>query len=343
MKLRVFSILLVLITFSTSCIATQTERRIAISLGSGKIRYVIADVNSRTDQVINTLDSGAFDTAFHIDLQLSSDRQFSPTMFERTLEVFERIKDKYNYYGVTRFKAIARQSFRDATNARELADSILKHTGFAINIVPPSEEDQLDYFTALQVSQKTDRPVVWDIGTNRFQLIMKNEEGETFTHKGNFGSMNFMDYLLEVVQRKKANTSRFLHPLTEQEAKAGLDFARFLARQTPSSIKKAIVNSNGYVLAIGSMFRYSISGDIAGKKGVIDKKILHHHIQQWLSTEDHTMHKNSNKGNPDAFSHINLANAILVYGFMEELGIEKLNISNQSLTESILEYTPYWH
>ena len=330
------------LVFCSSLLAVELERRMAVTLGAGKTRYLIAEVDPGTDNIVNVIDSGAFDTGFQIDLIISNNRTFSKIMFERAKDVFDRLKNKYEYYDATRFKVIAGQAFRVASNGQELADAILKHSGFAVSILNDEKENQLDYFSALQASQNSDRPAVWDISTHNFQLIMEDNEGETFTHKGNFGSVNFMDYVLEVVQKKDASTQRKLHPLTREQAENAIHFARFLASKVPAVFKDNIIRNDNEVLAIGTMFRYSISGDIAGHKGVVSQKTLHQHIERWLSSEDRDQHSKSTQNSPDAFSHVNLANALLVYGFMVELGIEKLNISSRSTTENILEYTPYW-
>ena len=275
MFIKLLLSVLVTLLFNTPVIAAlggksvfsgNVERRMAVTLGDSKTRFLIAEVTPENDQIIKVLDSGSFATGFRIDLASSKEHKFSPVMFSRMRDVFKRLKSKYDYYGANGYKVIASQSFRQAGNSRQLTDAIFRHSGFSVSILTHAQEDQLDYFTALQASKRPNEPVVWDISAESFQLIIEDDDGIPFTHKENFGSAHFMNYLTDVIQKKDSRTQPSLHPLSKQQAEEGIYFARFLARQVPVIIKKAIVSSEHQVLGIGTLFRYSISIDVAGQK-----------------------------------------------------------------------------
>ena len=333
-------LLLIVATLCSPAHAIQSEHRMAIDIGSGTTHYTIAEVNPETGKIVRIVDSGRFDAAYRIDLITSPNRQFSPQMFDRAVDVFQRLRSKYDYFGVSRARVIARQSFRLAGNHQQLANKVQKKTGFVIHTMSREEEDQLDYFTALRASQTSSRPIVWDIAADSYQLIVEDELQEPFTHLGDFGSMDFLDYMLEVVQQKQPGPAISLHPLSQSEASAGILFARFLARQAPAIFSRKIAENNGAVLAIGTLFRNSI-GD--GNRSKITQSELLQTINKQLVTERNEPHSQGNPlNNPDRFSHTRLANALLVYGMMLELGINKLNIAGSDASESLLEFMPYW-
>ena len=343
MTFRILILIILSTAFLNQAIASQPEHRMAIDIGSSTTRYMIAEVNPETHKIIKIVDSGQFEAGFQIDLIISKNRQFSTKMYNRTIDVFQQLKSKREYYGVSKIKAIAKQTFRLANNHSDLSNKVLEKTNILIQTISRQDEDRLDYFTASRASQAPPLPVVWDIAADSFQLIIEDEYGEPFTHQGAFGSMTFMDYLLEVVQQKSARKTRELHPVTKAQADSGLLFSRYLARQVPSSIVKAIREAQGEVLTIGSMFHKSISSSIARGKASITKEMISDYIRQQLVSESYEQHSQGNPlKNPNRFSHSDLANAILVYGIMSELGITKLNIANRNTTDSMLEYPLYW-
>ncbi|MGB1272573.1 MAG: hypothetical protein ACPG5T_10910, partial [Endozoicomonas sp.] len=246
---------------STLTTAGLPERRLAIEVDTDAVHFVIADVNPENDRIIRYLDSGSISADFHKDLMASSNRQFSPKLFVQALSIFAKLRNKSSHFTVDKIRAVTTESLRQGDNSNQLIQKIGRKTGISIKILPPEEEDRLDFYSALKVSNASDAPVVWDIGAGRYQLIAGDETEGPFAHQGTFGASSFHAYLLEVVQKQLGNQDK-LSTLSRQEAEAGIDFARFLARQTPVRIRKAIEQNNGRVIAIGSLFRNTIAGAI---------------------------------------------------------------------------------
>lgn len=341
---------LIVLCLSSSALtaAGQPERRLAIEIDTDAVHFVIADVNPEIDRIIRYLDSGSISADFHKDLMANNNRQFSSQLLAQALSIFAKLKDKSSHLTVNKIRAVATESLRQADNSSQLTQRIRRKTGISIKVLTPEEEDRLDFYSALKVSNASDTPVVWDIGAGRYQLIAGDDTEGPFTHQGTFGSTSFHAYLLEVVQKQVSSQERKLRPLSRKEAEAGIDFARFLARQTSIQTRKAIEQNNGMVIAIGSLFRNSIAGAITA--GIIaehpdsySRTQLEQVIYRRLNLPPGKQRSTTNEESRNEFYQANLTSALMVYGFMLELEIRELTISKKNSADTLLEYPFLWH
>ena len=315
------------------------ERRIAINIGAVAVNYAIADVDPATDTIIKLHDTDSFPIAFHEDLEQSTEITVSAQTQAELVHAVRQVKKRMEYYQVSEFKAIATETFRIARNRVELLGNILGETGIRIDVLDQATEDRLDFFSAIRTSQKSDKPVVWDIGGGGYQLITNSLE-QPITANGAYGSVTFLNYLLEVTQNKDHRKTRNIHPLTEYQFEQGLRFARHLARRSPEPITRAIRENHGQVIAVGQLFRNTVLPQSRTRK--INHAMLKGYIKKSLNQEATEQHEPDSGRPRKGFSHLALSNAILVYGFMVELGITQLTIAERSSTDSILEFTPFW-
>ncbi|MGI9277704.1 MAG: hypothetical protein ACR2PT_23010 [Endozoicomonas sp.] len=316
------------------------ERRMAIHVGASAISYAIADVDPENDSIVKAHDSAHLPIPFHEDLEQNRENSLSRQIQEQALGIFRQLKNKADYYQVTKIKAVATETFRQAGNRVEMVASILGKTGIRVEIIDQETEDRLDYFTAIRTRQDNDESMIWDIGGGGYQLIMSDSQDNPSTFKGGYGSITFLNFLLEVAQDKDHRQTRNIHPLTQQQFETGLRFARHLARRTPESMASIIRKNHGQATAIGKLFQYSILPSAGSRK--VSQAQLKAYIEKSLNLEATESHDDDSGRPRKGFSHLALSNAILVFGFMEELGITLLAIAERSDTDSILEYTPFW-
>ena len=316
------------------------ERRMAIHVGPSAISFTVADVDPENDNIIKFHDSAHLPIPFHEDLEQNKEVILSREIQEETLDIFRQLKNKADYYQVTKIKAVATETFRQAGNRVEIVASILGETGIRLEIIDQETEDRLDFFTAIRTSQGNDKPVTWDIGGGGYQFIISGSQGNPVTSKGSYGSITFLNFLLEVAQSKDHRLTRNIHPLTRPQFETGLRFARHMARRTPESMASVIRNNHGQVTAVGRLFQYSILPSAGSRK--VNQAQLKTYIEKSLNQEATENHDDDSGRPRKGFSHLALSNAILVFGFMEELGITQLSIAERSDTGSILEFTPFW-
>lgn len=342
-----FTLLFLLLPlFQPELLARETaERRMAIDVGASAVKYTIADVNVEDDTIIEILDSDSLQLLLHDDIYSSHNRAFSKPMMNEAQTIFMELKKKAEYYHVEKTRAIATETFRTSHNRSKMVSLLLRESGIKVNTISEEEEDRLDFFTAIRASQQPGMPVVWDIGGSSYQLIVQNAHQETITAKGGYGSTSFFNYILEVAQNKDHRKSRYIHPITRAEYNQSMKFAQHMARRAPDDIRTNIKKNHGRVIAIGSLFQFSLMEAIPDSRKTrhISQQALKSYIEHSLNRElvenhpeDHPTH--GHKG----FSHLNLSNAILAYGFMVELDIKQLSVVERTSTESILEFTPYW-
>lgn len=300
----------------------------SIEVGGNNIRFAIADVNNKTDKVYRYLDYGVLEAGFHDDLSLSDNQFFSSGMLKKAQNLFYKLRTRQEHFKVVKVRAIATDAFRKAHNAEELVQKIRQTTGINIRILSLEEEDQMDFFSALRATDSSETSVIWDIGNESFQLMISAPTAGPLAHKGEFGSINFMEYLKEVVQNKPTHSLGPLSPMSAGEIHAGNTFARYLARRTPLIIRKEL-KEQAKITGIGSVFQGGFAKDLTGNKKSLDIDGLQRFIQKQSSSRQ--------------INDLHLANAILVLGFMEELEIGELFISDHNSTVGMLELSVLWH
>ncbi|AMO56915.1 hypothetical protein GZ77_01795 [Endozoicomonas montiporae] len=359
MKRALISLLLTFASFTaTNLLARDSvERRLVIEVGSSAIKYAIADVNSSTDTILEIKDQDSIAFRLHDNVLNNDKRIIDSATLNAISDIFLRLKDKASYYHTRHIKVVATEAVRIASNRVEVESLLQGKTGFVMQVLSQDDEDRMDYFTALRVSKKPGKPIVWDIGNNSYQLIASDSEANSsgynhLAYKGDYGSRSFFRYLLEVVQGKSLEENSNLHPLTRNEYKEALRFAHHLAERTPKMIQSQIARNNGEVVAIGSLFQYSLLEAIKAEPDQLQvtQNEVKRFIERALELEETEHHKDSKElqlnrlgfRQHEGFSHLTLSNAIMVYGFMQELGILSLTVADRTSTDSILEYSPFW-
>lgn len=354
MKRALLRHLLMATCFITSPLfATDSvERRMVIEVGSSAIKYAIADVNSSTDTILDIKDQDSIAFRLHDNVLNNNRHIIDKATLGAMSDIFLRLKDKASYYHTAHIKVVATEAIRITSNKVEVQSALQGKTGLVMQILAQDDEDQMDYFTALRASKKPGKPVVWDIGNNSYQLIADDPAADTLAYKGDTGSRSFFRYLLEVVQGKDLQKDDNLHPLTSDQFEEGIRFAHHLAEKVPKLVRSQITRNKGEVVAIGSLFQYSLLEAVKTEPEQL--LITQHEVKQFIDrslnreqTEQHPLDKEQQLNRlgyrqQQGFSHLTLANAVMVYGFMQELGILSLEVADRTSTDSILEYSPFW-
>src|SRR5262249_26264961 len=133
-------IIFALLAFSINSFAGETgepsfERRMAIDVGSGSTKFAIADVDPKTNRVVQTVFEGSFPVPYQKHLQ-SFDGSFDEEIQRIGLETFHKIKELKDTYSVEKVKVVATEAFRNAVNAEEYAAKVSQETAFKIEIIP---------------------------------------------------------------------------------------------------------------------------------------------------------------------------------------------------------------
>ena len=308
-------------------VAADLERRMTIEVDGNSICFAIADVTHDDDRVHRYLDYGCMDSGFDDDLAVTGNQYFSQVVLRRARSLFQKMRARQEHFRASRVRALARPSLQAAHNAGQLIEGVRRTTGIDVHILSPEEEERVDFYSALGASRNSETPVVWDIGKGRYQMILANDKDGPLIHKSEFGSAGFMAYLKEVVQDKSSTAPHALAPMSVRELNDGMAFARYLARRTPAPIRDELKKDAVAITGIGAFFRESFALDQADR--LMSREKLRHFIYARQTTV--------------GVNDLSVANAILVLGFMDELNIKNLRVSDHNSTVGMLELPILWH
>ena len=297
-----------------------------IEVDGNTVCFAIADVNQGNDRVYRNLDYGCMDSGFDDDLAATGNQHFSQVVIRRARILFQKMRVRQEHFRASRVRAVARPALQGAANADQLVQDIRRASGIDIHILSSEEEEQMDFYSALGASKNCETPVVWDIGKGRYQMILANAEDGPLIHKSEFGSDGFMTYLKEVVQDKSTISTHTLSSISMREMNAGMAFARYLARRIPAPILDELKKEQVSITGIGVFFRESFN------LGNADQLLDREKLRQFIYTRMMAISAND----------LSVANAILVLGFMDELDMEKLRISDHNSTVGMLELPILW-
>lgn len=312
----------------------DVERRAAIDIGSGGTKVAIADVDTETNQIVQTV----LDTSFPVPYQASLDKSVDGTFDQETkalgLKTFKEIKTTADQHQVQKIVAIATSAFRKANNSKGFISEIEKESGIKVQIIPQKEEGEIAFFSALASGEFDSKEVVvWDIGTGSLQMTTTNASGDLTVYMGEqMGSVAFKNYIISSVQDKDIEDTTSPNPISEENLKTADSYARGFGRRAYPIIKQKIQNQ-GTVIGIGRLFYHSIR-PLAAEGDVITRSGLRKFIDEALNKTDEELN------NP--FAHVDVTNCILTLAIMKALHIQEILPVETTTTKGLLISPTYW-
>lgn len=310
------------------------ERRAAIDIGSGGTKVAIADVDTRTNQIIQII----LDTSFSVPYQASLDKSLDGTFDQETktlgLKTFKEINELVNLYDVQKIAAIATSAFRKSNNSKEFILEIEKESGINVQIIPQREEGEIAFFSAIASGElNSSNVVVLDIGTGSLQITTANINDGLIVYMGEqMGSVAFKNYIISTLQESDVEDVISPNPISEEDLKAADSYARAFARKAYPIIKQKI-QDEGTVIGIGRLFYHSIR-PLAAEEGVITRSGLRKFIENSLNKTDEELN------NP--FAYVDVTNCILTLAIMKALHIQEILPVETTTTKGLLISPAYW-
>lgn len=308
-------------------LAEGVERRAVIDVGSGGTKVLIVDVDTRTNEIINTIFENSFSVPYQTSLEKSSDKRFDSIVCEQGIKTFKEIKDLLDQHQVQKVSAIATEAFRKADNGESFAKHVKDLTNIPLRIISQQEEGVIAFNSALAVSKIDGKKVVvWDIGTGSFQMTTLDDENHYQVFTGGLGSVPFKNYIINQIQGKNPDLITSPNPITEEDYKAIGRYARKLARQAERDLKSKINSSDMSIVGIGRLFRSSVLPNVS-EGGTITRKGLRNFIRASLNKND--------KDFKDAFGYVDLPNCIQVLECMKALHIHEISVIETTSTKGL--------
>jgi len=204
-----------------------------------------------------------------------------------------------------------------------------------IHILDQELEAKLAFQAALaKSSSHLENLVAWDIGGGSTQFITLGLEGEYLFEGSSEGSGPFRDLIVESIQKRSLKEYKSPNPLSDEEVCLAKVHAELLASNVTQVFKDKLCHSETRVVGVGSVFGRGIASLVRGKNPFTTED-LEGVIHDLIGKTDCDL------GGGD-FACVEVSNAILVYGFMKELGIQKMHIMDVNNADGAIVYNPFW-
>lgn len=302
------------------------KNRAALDVGSGTTKLKVAQVNICTHKILKVLAESHRKVSYAASLE-SNNQNIPDHLVDKGIVAINELKKIASKYGVVKMKGVATSAFRLAKNGQAVIDRInTKVSGLSLKRITQREEAEIGYAgVEIQLEKQKKNFVLWDIGGGSMQILAK-KDGQVLTYFGNIASNTFRTHFLSASEIKQGKVSP--NPISKKEFKESLVW---LKKELAPKIKEAkleTVLSEWPVYGIGGVHNYAVSKVINKKTWTASE--LRSFIQTRLGKGDKEL------GGSDQYKPSRVSNLILVLGFMEAFGIEKVSAKKVNLTDALL-------
>lgn len=317
----------------------DVELRAAMDIGSGATNIKIAKVDRRTDKIIQMLFERSIPVAYQKQLEQSPDGTFNRDIMNQGIKAIKLLKETADEYGVKKVVAVATAAFRQTKNGDSFIQEIRDTTGVDLEIISQDDEGLMAFRAAVAKTPiSPEHVVVWDIGGGSLQMTAQKDNGELVVGKGSTASAPFKNYIISKIQGKDIATIHTPNPMNAEQMQQAIDYAASIANESiTSEIKDRLKNKDTVVLAAGNLFNHGIRVLIHPKSGetTVTKAELLEAVHKMEGKSDVEL-------SGDSFAEVAVSNPLLVIGFMNALGIDKVTIMDINNADGALTYPAFW-
>jgi exopolyphosphatase/guanosine-5'-triphosphate,3'-diphosphate pyrophosphatase len=308
--------------------------RAAIDIGSGATKLRVAEVNTKTQKIEKILVNKTIAVPYQEELELSHNNTFNEKVIKEGLDALKESKKIANEYQAQKIVAIATASFRKADNAQAFIDQIKKETGIDVYVIDQDLEGKLA-FEAVKSDANVppQNLVVWDIGGGSLQLTTMDNEGNINVYRSLEASVPFKNYIIKNIQDRNIKQYNTPNPMNYKEMSQAEQQARKIASKVNQVFRDKILNQKSVVVGVGNIFSYRIEPMLNKSSFTIED--LKNAVSKLEGQGDKEV------GN-DSFSNVGVSNPILILGYMQELGIDHMEIKDINNADGAMLYPPFW-
>jgi exopolyphosphatase/guanosine-5'-triphosphate,3'-diphosphate pyrophosphatase len=295
------------------------------------MKMITAKVDTCHQNRIDNIHQTKIKVAFAENTQ---DQLLNEDIQNKGIEHFKALKKEALSQGAKIFTGVATAALRQAKNAPQFLARVKDETGITITLISQNEEAVLGYEAATaNVKDPSINTVVWDIGGNSMQITMQSRDQKYLVYCGDMASISFKNKILETIQHQSLDNGDAPKPIGRENLAAALEIAMNAAADVPDEIKSYLHQPGARIIGIGGVHNQSIRKQL-GNATTYRREDLSNILQSKLDLT-HT-----HRDGPYAYTEI--SNLILVLGFMEKLGIEKVELSDVGLVNGILIDPAFW-
>jgi hypothetical protein len=337
MKRHITALFLCLVLFQTlyaDSSPNTTITRAAIDIGMGGPKLQIAEVDVTTQKIVKILHTERYFVNFYEGTK-NQNKLLSSEIMSQGLQAIKNAISVARSFQVDGIALLATASLRDASNGDEFARLIENETDIRVHIVDQSLEGRLAFLAVLShVNVDAENLIVWDIGGGSIQFTGLAKNGELRVDCGEKGVGAFTDHVIAHLQGHSLDYCKTPNPMSAEDILQAKEYAYQLAQKVDQVFQQKLKNPNTQVVGAGSVFGYGIASLLEGKN--------------LFSQEDIATCAYNLAGKTDAdlgggdFAFCEGTNAILVSGFMENLGIKQVNIVNINNADGAMIENSFW-
>lgn len=307
------------------------KQRTAFDIGSATMKMKTAKVDQCHRTIIEIIQQKETKVPF---AENTRNQILSRDIQNKGLDELHTLKKEALTQNPQNFAGVATAAFRQADNTPKYLAEIKEKTGISIKLISQDEEAILGYKAALAHSKNLPgNMVVWDIGGNSMQMIMKDGSQNYRIYRGHMASISFKNQILEKIHRQSAGGHASPNPIGGKNLAATLELAMNAASDVPDEIKKSIRQAGTTIIGIGGVHNQSIRKQVENHAAYGRDDLLKV-LRDKLELTDTQIGGH--------YADTDISNLIMVLGFMKKLDIEEVHLMDVNLTDGILIDPTFW-
>ncbi len=315
---------------SPACKALCLRQRTAFDIGSATMKMKTANVDQCSGTVTGIIQQKEVKVPF---AENTRDQRLSSGIQDSGLEELRALKKEALARGATSFAGVATAAFRSAANSSQFLAEIRDKLEINIRLISQDEEAILGYLAArASILDPSRKMVVWDIGGNSMQLILKGEDQKYRIYRGQLASISFKNQLLDKILHRPASAQASPNPIGSKNLIPALEIASGAAQDVPNEIKNYL-RQGATVIGIGGVHNQSIRKQ-TGSEAAYHREDLLKVLKSKLDLTDAQIGGH--------YAQTDVSNLLLVLGFMQKLDIQEVELVDVNLTDGILIDSSFW-
>ena len=308
-------------------------RRAAFDFGSGKIRVHVADVNTVTSTLLQTLLLEKKSVPLSDDAAKQMNGAFSEAIQESAIRTAHELQIKAQSFRTEAWSGYATEAYRCAPNGQALVNQYHSRLGIPTRIISQESEGIYCFRTLLhEYHLDPQKTVSWEIGGGSFQIAYLDSSGNEKVYGASLGKVTTKNTILRFIKGVNPSQISSPNPITEEEWDKAVVLIKEQVPQVPEDLcmrlrreGTELIGNGGHPIALRKSGIYSLDDIDSLKKqylGKTDQELLDHPDPLFAVTE-----------------------LLFIRSIMEKLHVSSVRYlpKQEGSTTQILLDEKYWH
>lgn len=170
-------------------------RLAAIDIGSNAARLLISEVSINNEGKTEFNKINLVRVPLRLGFDVFEKKSISPEKIDMILHTLKAYKHLIDAYGVEYVKAAATSAMRDASNARDIIDTVREETGISIEVISGGYEASLIYENHIAENLDKDHAYLYiDVGGGSTELTFFASNKLIFSSSFNIGTIRLLKH-----------------------------------------------------------------------------------------------------------------------------------------------------